>query len=74
VSGLRALPRQVRLPGFDTINADHLRIALGVSRSVLHRWRKDHGFPKGYRCGNAVVSLEAEVAQWLRAHGVEVVE
>lgn len=67
------LPARVRLPDAPLIGAAHLRLALGVSRSLLHLWRSDRGFPLGHREGRDVLTLTDAVAAWLRANHVEVI-
>ncbi len=40
---------------------------LGISRTTLHRWRKQPGFPTQYRLGaNSVAYDEWEVEEWLK--------
>jgi hypothetical protein len=67
------LPRTVRLPPDPMIAAAHLRIALNASRAVIHRWRTQYNFPPSYRDGGTTWAMTAHVADWLTAHGVQVI-
>lgn len=45
---------------------------LGVSRTTLHRWTKEDGFPTAFRLGrNSVGFDEAEIDAWLMSRRVE---
>jgi len=66
------VPRYVTLPDDPLIAAWHLRACLGQSRQVLHLWRSKYGFPQSHRESWSSVTSTAAVADWLRAHGVEV--
>lgn len=66
------LPQRVALPDQPVIPAWHLRMALGVSRQVLHVWRRNQAFPPACRAGMNSYCQTAAVADWLRARGVDV--
>ncbi|WP_296722347.1 helix-turn-helix domain-containing protein [Erythrobacter sp.] len=66
------LPEFVALPAARTIDAAELREALGVSKAVVHTWRRDQGFPHSYRVGHARLTATADVERWLLARGVAV--
>ena len=50
----------------------HLRDALGVSKQVLHLWRRDQNFPPFHREGRNFYTSTDAVARWLEARGVRV--
>jgi len=55
------------------IGAAHLRIALNASRSVINRWRRTYNFPPSHRDGSTTWTMTAQVADWLTAHGAQVI-
>lgn len=66
-------PRPVCLPPDATISHCELRLALGgVSRALIYKWRKDHGFPAFTRDGRNSFSIVSDVEKWLKCNGVEV--
>lgn len=70
-TGLR-LPARVTLPRAPLIAGWHLRQALGVSKAVLHLWRKHHGFAPFHRDGRNYFTDTDAVQRWLEARGVQV--
>lgn len=64
--------RTVTLPDEHLVGSAHLRDALGISRAVVHLWRRKYAFPLGYRDGREVWTLTDAVADWLRSRDVEV--
>lgn len=66
------LPRRVVLPATPLIAGWHLRQALGVSKQVLHLWRRDQLFPPYFREGRAYYSDTDAVQRWLEERGTRV--
>jgi predicted DNA-binding transcriptional regulator AlpA len=67
-------PSPVILPAADTV-IEHRRLiaALGVSRALLHKWRKERGFPPFIRDGRNSFSIISDVEKWLECNGIEYV-
>lgn len=67
------VPRdRVFVPDSPFMGGAHLRDALGVSRAVLHLWRRHYGFPAGHRDGRDHYSRTDDVREWLEGRGVTV--
>lgn len=66
------LPSAVSLPLEPVMRAADVRAALGVSKAVLHLWRRDRDFPRGVRSGATTLTNTDALEQWLKARGVAV--
>ncbi len=66
------LPPRVELPAASMMAGWHVRDALGVSKQVLHLWRRDKGFPPYHREGQDYFTSTRAVREWLEARGVRV--
>lgn len=70
---MRLLPSLVALPAAPNIDHSALLAALpGVSRAVLHIWRRDRAFPRPVRQGRTTITRTADVARWLVERGVRI--
>lgn len=54
-----------------TGSGEFCRVA-GISRSVMHLWRKRYDFPTHQRTKDGSVVNTAALAEWLIRHGCEV--
>ncbi len=62
----------VYLPNSTFLTCGHVQVMLGVSRSLLHKWRRDKNFPRFYRQGRASLYLTSQIESWLHSRGVTV--
>jgi hypothetical protein len=68
----------IKLPGFVVLSAAPemdaaaVREALGISRALLHLWRRDHGFPPFRRAGHDCFTSTSAIEAWLEERYVPV--
>lgn len=67
------LPASATLPDVTSLTSAQVREALGgVSKAVVHLWRKNHNLPRAARAGNDTLTDARALAAWLTERGVPV--
>ena len=62
----------VYLPDSLFLTSGHAQAALGVSRSVLYKWRKNKDFPPFHRSGKTSFYITSQLEAWLLNRNIKV--